>query len=114
MHYMKVGNDSLDARLLVLADNHSDYLEPKYATHSRYKVKDKELVLNEVHLYTRDTFALNDRIHIPLKDFSRMNVYSNDKTKNTEIAVLSTIGVVVVSVSTLFLVAFAANGFSIF
>ncbi len=98
---IKVSNEFLDGKLDSLARDHEDYLDPKRPERNKITDKDNTNLFYEVHIYPAAADINISTLHIPLKDISRMDVYSFDSkhTKRARVAsiaglTLATAGVV--------------------
>lgn len=97
MSGLEVVEDTLKANPQPLDPAHSTALSPKLGKENVLKGKNRQMVLSEVHFYTRKDDTLNsDRISIPLRDIYRMDVYSFDKEATTRSTVISVVGIAVV------------------
>jgi len=92
-----VKNDNLEADVDYLPDEHTKFLNPKKEAGNRFSVSNKETVLYEVHLYTKDSIGSNAHIVFPLKDFYRMDVYELDKSPTNKSKITSIVGLTLIT-----------------
>jgi hypothetical protein len=105
----QVKSDSIVGDIDTLPPEHRKHLYPKKAAGNRYRVKEKEFVLSEVHLYTKDTTVYNGHCSIPLKNIYQINVYGPDKEATNRACVLSAIGLTVLTGFVIVAIIFAVD-----
>ncbi len=93
LNNVKLSNENLVAEKASLPPEHELYEHPAKSDHNAFPVKHQDWVLYEVHLYSQ--YAGTDSLHvnIPLKDFSRIDVYQLDKKNTNRSKVGSIVGV---------------------
>jgi hypothetical protein len=90
---VKVFNENLVADMGPLLSEHTLYEHPLRPVQNAFLVKDKDVVLYEVHLYSQNPGDDSMRVNIALKDFSRVDVYELDKKSTNRHMVGSIIGI---------------------
>jgi hypothetical protein len=93
LNNIKLSNESLVAEKASLPSEHELYEHPAKPDRNAFPAKNQDLVLYEVHLYTQNTGTDSLHVNIPLKDFSRVDVYELDKKSTNKSKVGSIIGV---------------------
>ncbi len=93
LHNIKLSEDSLTAETGPLLSEHSWYEHPDGAHHNPFPVKDQDIVLYEVHMYSQNPGRDTAQVHIPFRDFTRIDVYALDKKSTNRAMVGSIIGV---------------------
>ncbi len=83
----------LNGRLDSLLTIHKDNLHPKKPNANRFPGQAAEDILYEVHLYTALPDPPASPLHIPLGDFTRMDVYELDKKSTSKAEVRSIVGI---------------------
>ena len=61
----------------------------------RFRMKEKDMVLNEVHLYTNMEFSEVEKVNLGINQIFRMDVYGFDKKATNESKVISIVGITV-------------------
>ncbi|MEJ7586725.1 MAG: hypothetical protein WKI04_04095 [Ferruginibacter sp.] len=88
----KMNSGNLEGEAYKLAPEHLLYLDPRKTFANRYAKKNEAFVLNEVHLYTRDSISYESHVSLPVKDFYKFDVYSLDEKTTRNSKVKSAIG----------------------
>jgi len=101
-------NDQLNADIGQLAPGHQQFLHPQADEHNRFKKKDKEIVMAEVHLYTHDSISAA-HISMPVKNFYQVSVYNLDKESTNIATGMSIVGITVSAAIVAALVVAATN-----
>jgi hypothetical protein len=96
---LRVNNDLLQGDLEELPGEHLKYLVPGQGKLHRFPVRDRYIVLYEVHLYTTQAAGDSARISLALKDINRMDVYDLNKAATTTSEVLSIVGITVAGIA---------------
>ncbi|HXB92342.1 MAG TPA: hypothetical protein VNU72_08635 [Puia sp.] len=91
--HVKVNNDNIEGDISFLPEEHTNYLRPTQEIKNRFPVKDKNIVLYEVHLYTQDSVTLDGHGAIPFKHIYRLDAYGLDKAATSGSRVLSIVGI---------------------
>jgi hypothetical protein len=65
--------------------NHLKYEIPDSATTNEFKIKDKNYLLNEVHIYMKDSISEQSNKHISIqkKQISRIDLYKKNTKRST-------------------------------
>jgi hypothetical protein len=90
---VKVKDEMIECEVDQLSKEHQKYLRPKREDRNKFPVKDKKIVLYEVHLYTQDSVALNRHNSVPVKNIYRLDAYGLDSEATSGSRVLSIIGI---------------------
>jgi hypothetical protein len=71
--------------------NHLKYEIPDSATTNEFKIKDKTFLLNEVHIYTKDSITKQSNQHISIqkKQISRIDLYKKNTPRSTTNYIIS-------------------------
>lgn len=95
LNNIKVVNESMEADLDSVAPGHSKflYLYPRSAAHNRFPAKDKDYVLNEVHLYAKASETNTLHVIVPMKNINRVDVYELDKGPTNRSKIASIVGI---------------------
>ncbi|MEO6722392.1 MAG: hypothetical protein ABIN67_18635 [Ferruginibacter sp.] len=104
---VKINNDMLEGEVNPLPPEHEKYLNPKNAYANRFKVKDKDIVLYEVHLYTTNPAISTSHISIPMQDVSRVDIYELNQKATRKSRILSIVGLSAITFGTIVIIAAA-------
>ena len=88
------------------------YLNPSPDNPNRLNMKKSEVVLNEVHLYTKNSFAGNEKVNLDIHQIYRIDVYGFDKKATRDSRTLGIVGVTVGVGLTVGAIAIVANSMS--
>lgn len=88
------------------------YLNPVANTPNRLNMKKSEVVLNEVHLYTKESFSGSEKVNLDIHQIYRMDVYGFDKKATRDSRTLGIVGITVGVGLTVGAVAIVANSMS--
>jgi hypothetical protein len=102
---VSVNSESISGDKSMLTPGYDLYLNPGEETKNSFARKDREMVLNQVHLYVDSSFADNNHIVLPIPQIRRMDVYGLDKAAIKKDRTLSIIGISVGGVALVILVA---------
>ena len=102
---LKISNENLVAETTPLLSEHEFYEYPRRSQANAFPVKYKDVVLYEVHLYTLTPGIDSIHVNIPLKDFTRMDVYTLDKRATDKARVTSIIGITLTTAGTIAIIA---------
>lgn len=92
LNNVKLSNENLTAETGILLSEHTWNEHPASSDLNVFPRKNKHAVLYEVHLYSQNPGKDSLHVIIPLKDFSRVDVYELDKKSTTRSTVGSIIG----------------------
>ena len=93
LNNVKLSNENLIAETGVLLSEHTWNVHPASSDHNVFPKKYNDVVLYEVHLYSQNPGKDSLHVIIPLKDFSRVDVYELDKKSTTRSTVGSILGI---------------------
>jgi len=85
------------------------YLNPKPNDPNSLSRKYSDVVLNEVHLYTRSSFTGNGKVNLDINQIYRVDVYGFDKKATRDSRTLGIVGITVGVGAIVGVVAIAAN-----
>ena len=91
---VSVSGDKLEASLVVLPDEHNDYINPKSDKANSIYKRDKGTALLEVHLYTNNTLGNTGSLSLPISSIDRIDVYTFDKKRTRASHIMSGIDLV--------------------
>ena len=101
-------DNKLEADIVPLPLEHSEYLNPQLNKTNRVARPHKEATLMEVHLYNPGEINMDqNHLSFPLSSFNRVDIYELDKSATTGNHVVSWVGVVVGTTVVAGLIAFA-------
>jgi hypothetical protein len=89
---IKVNEDNLEGDVDTIAEEHAKHLNPKSEKGNRFKAKDGDVVLYEVHLYTLNPIESKSRVILRFTDIKQIDVYGLDKTATSRSTALSIVG----------------------
>ncbi len=110
LNNIKISDETLTAKPGPLDANHNLHEHPSTTGANPFPVKDKDFVLYEVHLYSQNPIADTALVHIPLKDFTRIDVYQLDKARTTRATILSVVGVTLTTAVVVGIIAVGSEG----
>ncbi len=92
---MRVEGETLHGNLVALTDAHLKYLHPPSVEKNRFRKKDQEQALVEVHLYTNANKQPGDAVlSASLSSFNRADIYELNEAATRKNHILSTVGIV--------------------
>jgi hypothetical protein len=73
--------------------NHLKYEIPDSGTNNEFKIKDKNYLLNEVHLYSKDSILKQTNKHISIhkSEISRIDLYKKNTKRSTTNYIISSL-----------------------
>lgn len=107
LNNMSVQNNIINAEKTSIPDKHGLFMNPDTAKTNRLKKTDKKNVLMEVHLYTDNLKTEDNHLSLPMSDIKRADIYTLDKKATTTNHVVSTIGIVILSLPVISFIIFA-------
>lgn len=107
---IRIENEQLNGDIDGLPREHQKFLNPKDDTHNRFKKADKNIVMFEVHLYTKDSINNIKHLSMPVKNFYQVDVYDTDKELTNVARAMSIVGITVSAAVLAAVIVSAANG----
>ena len=104
---IKISGENLVAEKAPVLSEHEFYEHPAKSDHNAFPVKNQDIVLYEVHLYSQNPGIDSLHVNIPLKDFSRIDIYALDKKSTNRSKVGSIVGVSLTTVGVIAAIAVA-------
>jgi hypothetical protein len=95
LNNIRLTDETLTAYTGPLLPKHSLHEHPEQTSPNVFHVRDKKIVLYEVHMYSSITGSDSTQVHIPLKDFTRVDIYELDTSRTSNARVVSIIGIAV-------------------
>jgi ABC-type antimicrobial peptide transport system permease subunit len=105
-----VSSDSFSGDKDVLNPESDKYLNPVAYKPNRLNMKKSEVVLNEVHLYTKSSFPGNGKVNLDINQIYRIDVYGFDKKATRDSRMVSIFCITVGVGAVVVVVAIFANG----
>jgi len=102
---VSVSGDKLEASLVVLPDEHNEYINPKTDKANSIYKRDKGTALLEVHLYTTNTLGNTSSLSLPISSIDRIDVYTFDKKRTRASSIMSGIGIAAMAAALALIVA---------
>jgi hypothetical protein len=90
---IKINDKVIEGDVEAIGEGDTAYMHPRHKS-NRYKKKDEQIVLNEVHIYAQSQ-RLQDSSHLslPMSSITRVDIFSKDKGRTSESHVWSSIGI---------------------
>lgn len=88
----KINDGILSGNTEVLPNEHRHYILTYSDKKNPYKPRNKQ-VLNEVHIYTTQSFELNKSIEIPINSITRIEVYNKNNNATTKSHIVGGLGI---------------------
>ena len=104
-----VSTDMFSGDKGVLNPGYDKYLNPNPNDPNRLNMKKSGVVLNEVHLYTKNSFPGNGKVNLDINQIFRVDVYGFDKKATRDSRTLGYVGIAVGVGAVVGVVAIAAN-----
>jgi hypothetical protein len=109
LNNVRVSNENLTAEMGPLLSEHTLYEHPPRADRNAFSGKNEDVVLYEVHLYSKNPGNDSLKVNIPFKEFSRMDVYELDKKSTNKSKVGSIVGVSLTTVGVIAVIVAASE-----
>ncbi len=102
---VSISSESISGDKILLIPEYDPYLNPGAETRNSFARRDRNMVLNQVHLYVDGSFADNNHIVLPIHQIKRMDVYGLDQAAIKKDRTLSIVAISAGSVALVILVA---------
>jgi hypothetical protein len=109
MKHMTVNDETVSGDSVTLNPLYEKYLNPRVDSPNRIVSHQKDLVLNQVHIYTHGLVRENGKMSMGIEQIYRLDVYKMDKEATSKSTTISIVGISVVVGAIIAAVAIAAS-----
>ncbi len=95
MKHVTINNETVSGDSVALNPLYEKYLNPRVDSPNKIVSHQKELVLNQVHIYTHGLIRGNGKISMGIEQIYRLDVYKFDKEESKQSTTMSIVGLTV-------------------
>jgi hypothetical protein len=112
MKHMTVTNETVSGDSITLNPLYEYYLNPRVDSPNRIVTRKKDLVLNQVHIYTHGLTGENGKMSMGIEQIYRLDVYKFDKEASQQSTTMSIVGLAALTGAIIAVAVIAANSVS--
>jgi hypothetical protein len=109
MKHITVTNETVSGDSVTLNPLYEHYLNPRVDSSNRIVTHKKDLVLNQVHIYTHGLTRENGKMSMGIEQIYRLDVYKFDKEASQQSTTISIVGLAALTGAIIGVAAIVAN-----